>query len=355
MPIVHAGTLPVAALNIGLAAAPTGLSSAIAKLSANISQLTAALTTQLSVTAIFPPNLPGFAAQFGLALNPAGLLAAFNPANWVTLNAGANVELAAQLGFIEAQLAIVAALAADFQAGVSAPVIAGWSYAGRAARFGPELETATRSGFGRTAPNTQIRALIIATENFASWGSFSQGFRTGFSGTPAETTDARLVFLGELGGGEWNSGVQSLLSQFNLLLAELQGTKVTLHAQIALSLGIDLPDPTVIVDAGLSIDLDAALGNLVNVQADLTAEISGLQARIDALLELVANISIQLSAGGLSFWTYSGTAGDLGTALRAELQHGLPGGSGPGAVAYGLALAGAPASMSLFGSIFKTL
>jgi hypothetical protein len=221
-----------------------------------------------------------------------------------------------------------------------------------------ELEGATETGFGRTAADAQIQAVVIATESLAGWQAFSQSVNTnGTANTPA-TTAARLAFLGELSGRRWNSGVATLAADLDLLVADFRGRKAGLEASALVAVGLNLPDVSVVVDAGLSIvadiGIDGLLDNMLNVSADITGAIGSVTAQIDAVLSLSASIAAQLSAGGLTFWTYSGTASGLGAALKAELAGGIPGGSGPRAPAYGLALAGTPANMTIFGSIFKT-
>lgn len=353
MPIALVGTLPVAALNVGLAAAPAGIQAEIAKLTAQISGLAGAIAAQLQVTANFPPNLTGYATAFA-TLDASALLAAFNPANWVTLNAGANVELVAELGLIEAQLAVVGALVAPFEAGLAAPGIAGYSYAGRAAGFGHALAAATAGGIGSIPPTQNVNALIIGCADFDAWGAFSAGFNTGPSAQidlGSIATPDSLRFLGSLGGGQWNTGLRDVFGVLASFLLELEGAKAALEAQIELSVGVNLPDPGVVINA--DIDVGAALENLVGVQADITADITLLQARIDFLLDLVA--SITLSGGGLTLWSYSGPAGALGSSFAPLVANGLPGVGGPNTPAYGVALACADAAAwANFGLIFKT-
>jgi hypothetical protein len=360
VPITQVGTLPVSSLNIGLVAGVAALESEIVKLTADITKFQGAVTAQLAITASFPPDLVGHAAAFAGALSVASLGAALNPATWVTTAGDANVELVADLGIIDAQLAIVQPIAANFSAGVDTGELYGWTYAGSAAGFGAELRASTVGGFGGIGPTENISALIIATSAFASWESFSEGFETGTSADAnldgTRPSFDRLQSLGSLTGGRWNVGVAGLLNAVLAFFAELEGIKASLEAQINLTLGINLPDPTAIVDLGLAVDLDAALGNLVNVQADLTGVIAGLQARVDFLLGLIASIEAQLSASGLTLWSYTGPAGEIGAALEGELAGGLPGVSdGPGGPAYGVTIASkSPSAWADFGLIFKT-
>ena len=109
-----------------------------------------------------------------------------------------------------------------------------------------------------------------------------------------------------------------------------------------------------LVDVGLEFDVGVLLGNLVNVQTDFDVALAGLQAVIDLRLDFIAELNAQLSAGGLAFWTYSGRADGLGASLRDAMLNGVPSGSGPNAVAYGVALTGSVSSMETFGEIFAT-
>lgn len=351
------GTLPVSAVNVGLAASIGGLNSEILKLQADISGLQVALAAQADV-ALNLPNLPTLAANLAADVSLPEIAAALNPANWATIGADLSADVALELGFIDAQLAVVAPLVATLQAGASAGGISGWSYAGRATGFGPQLTGATRFGYGGIGPNEQVQGIVVATEGLASWRSFAAGVDVG--GTPVAATPAeqRLAVHGPRSGLQWNSGVAQLLARIELFLANLRGAKASLEATAQVALGLDLPDAQLILDASAGVvadvGVDGLFDNLVNVNADITAGISGLQIQVDATLSLVASLSADLSAGGLAFWSYQGTAAGLGPAVTGVLERGIPGGSGPGAVVYGLALAGRAPAMSTFGSIFKT-
>lgn len=352
------GTLPVSALNIGLAAAPAALGVEISNLQADVAKFTGALTTQLQVSATFPPNLAGYATAFAAALDPTAVASAFNPANWVTLNADANTQLVADLAALAALLAILEPIMGDFSAGLSAGGLASWSYAGRASGFGTSLDLATRYGIAEIPGATQVSAVVIATNAFASWQSFGQGMNVGASSAAdigqAPTSDG-LAFLGSLSGARVNTGTSGLFARLSRLLDELHGKQASLRTQIDLSLGIGLPDPTDVVNTGLSVDLTAALGNLVSVQADLAADIGTLNAAISATTALSGGISTQLSAGGLSLWSYSGPLSALGASLASALAPGLPGVNAPTGPAYGLAIAcSAPTAWAGFSRIFKT-
>jgi hypothetical protein len=345
------GSVPVGVANVGLTASVAGLTAELTKLQAEVTALTPAVAGQVQVTANFPPNPALFAtARLGW-LDPLTMAAAFG--QMVTAGAGANVDIAAKLGTVTAQVELVAALVAPIELGLAAPGIVGWSYAGRASRFGLELERFASPGFGRFAATTQVRGVIIATEDFASWQAFAEGFETGTSAIAEAVADV-LSFLGAKGGGQWNLGTASLFARIRLLLSELQALQATLEANIQVTLGLNLPDVPALFDLGIAVDFDVALDNLVNVQVDLTAALGDLQIKIDALLALIADIDAQLAFGGLAVWTYEGAAGDIGSELRSAIASGVPGGSGANATAYGVALAGTPGALETFGNVLLT-
>jgi hypothetical protein len=345
------GTLPVSSVNLGLAFGPSGLAAQVAALQAEITKLTAALDLQVMV-ALKPPDPTTLLALQG-CLDATALAAAF--AIWPTLTADANAELTAELGVVLAQIEFVGDIVTTLEAGANSGGLTGWTYAGRARGFGSTLAATTQYGFGAAAPDDEVNALIIACPEFGAWASFSASFNTGTTATadlgPA-TTQEQLQCLGTLTGGQWDTGALTLAARFRLYLDLLYGRKTQLEAQLQVSLGIGLPDIDALLAFGATLDLDLALDNLVTVKTDLLAAISGLQARIDLLLDLLASLDAQLSASGLTVWTYSGRAGDLGAALAAEIQDGLPGGTGPAQPVYGVAIACAsPSAWAAFGNI----
>jgi hypothetical protein len=353
------GTLPVSAINVGLAASLGGLNAKVAKLQADVSALSPLVEGQAQLALDFPPNIVGYTATLAASNNPLEVAAALSPAAVTANGVDTNIELVAEGGFIEGQLAIVGSLSASLGAGLNAAGIGGWTYAGRVGGCGELLTQDTRTGYGRTTGDAQIQAVIIFTESFDSWGSFSQGCNTGSSSAaPAAATDARLAFLGELGGNKWNTGVDHVLADLDLFLAELEGLKASIDAQIAMTVGVGLPEVDLLVEVGAGIiadvGIDELLDSLVNVDIGLDAAIGSINLKLDQVLSLIADINGQLSAGGLSFWVYTGSASELGPAVRDALTDGLPGGSGPDAVTYGLVLAGTAASMATFGAVFKT-
>lgn len=358
MTLNRVGTLPVSAINLGVAAAPPALQAEVAKLQADVSGLTAAITTQLEVQATFPPNIAGYLTAFSLVLDPSVLTSAFSPANWLALNADANVELVAELAFIEAQIAIVAPVVEDLEAGLTAPGLAGWTYAGDARGFGAELEGATVHGTGAVNGREQVSAIVLGSASFSDWATFGTGFRTGPSSDedlPDPTRERRLRYQGALSGGEWSGTARDLLPRLRLILEGLQGSKAAIEEQIAITVGLNLPDPSIIVDAGLEVDLVAALGDMVDVQADLGADIGTVTGQIDAILDIAADVQATLSGGGLTLWTFSGELRQLGAELAEETRPGLPGVGERSAPAYGLVIAAkAPEAWADFGLVMRT-
>lgn len=350
MGLVLVGTFPVSALNIGLAAAIPGFTSQIAKLNADITGLTNALAAQVQVN-LAPPELTGL----GAALT--GLLGSISTSltNIVTGGVTVNTDLLAQLAFIELQLGVMAPLIASFQAGLNAPGLALWSYSGPSVGFGEALSLQTVGGYGATGATQEINGLVIATESLDSWKSFGQGFNVGTSASAVATSARLLKFIGTLGGGQVNTGVLSVSKQLSLFLAELQAGANNLQASINATLGINLPDPNALIpsiQAAIAAP-DVLLGGFA-VKTNITAAIAALTAQVDLITSFIAGLTAQLTAGGLSFWSYAGPAGGFGSSLQAALRAGLPNGSGPAALSYGIALAAAvPTAWSAFGQIFK--
>ena len=355
MAIELIGTLPVGSVNLGLAATPAGIQAEITKLTADVSKFTGAIDLKATVTSSFPPDPTALLALQG-ALDLTQLTLVF--AQWPTLCADFNSDLTTELGLVSAQLAIVEEITGTLQAGLDAGSLTGWTYAGRARGFGSTLKTATARGFGGVDKSTTVGALIIGCASFSSWGSFSAGFETGTSDDEdlgETTTQERLQCQGTLTGGQWNTGALDIFARLDALRLRLAGTKLALELQLQLSLGVGLPDPGDLIDFGLTLDLDAALENLVNIQTDLTAEIGGINAQIALLLALKGDIEAQLTAGGLSLWSYSGPAGQLGAEFATEIADGLPDAGGANSPAYGLCIACAsPSAWAGFGEITAT-
>jgi len=355
MSLSYIGSVPCSAVNLGLAASLPALSAEGSQFQADLDDLAASLTSQTDFALNFPPNIAGYLVSFATSLDASAIAAAFNSANWATLNADANLDLVAELGLVDAKIAIVEDIATDIRAGVDAGGLTGWSYAGHARGLGRGMLDATECGFAGTDPSEEINALVVACADFDSWGTFGEGFNAGTSdgedlGTT--TTEARLVSMGTLTGGQWNTGAAATLLRVEAFLAEMQGLKASIEDEIALSIGTNLPDPSVLLDVATSVDLDAALAGMVSAQIDIGAQVSTVQLRLDVVLDLVAELEGQLSTSGLYLWNYSGTAAGLGQALDAELESGLPDGSGAGAAIYGVVIACAsPTAWAAFGNI----
>lgn len=344
MTISYAGSLPVSAVNVGLAATIPALQFEVTKLQADIAGLLPAIAGQLAMELDFPPDLLKFTAAYTAHLNLENLQALLNPLSWVNAAADANADLTIQLGLVNAKLTPLLEIVAPLEAGLAVGSLSGWSYSGSARGFGTQLRAATPGGWGKTAPSSEISATIIATENPASWSAFGESFQTGTAGD--------LHYLGELGGWEWSTGLWTLMARLRAFVLELQGLKASIEAQIQLSLGLNLPNPGDILDVGLDLDLELMLDNMVNVRADLDVAIEGIQLRLNVLLALIADLQLQLSAGGLSVWTYSGQASELGPEFAEAIWDGVPSGNGPTATVHGLVIASTPANMQTFGSIF---
>lgn len=347
MALTLSGVLPLSAVNLGLQASIAGLTAKVAKLGVDLTDFGAALEAGILVAADFPPDPTAYGAALA-SFTPADIIAAFDPTTWVALAADSNVDVGIRLGVVSLQVAAVGALFGALDIGLGAGKLWGWSYSGGARQFGLDLTAATQNGFGHTGPTEQIEATIIATESFTSWQQLASSMDL--------RDPAGLIFLGERTADRWSAQVADLRLQLGRFKAELDGLKANLEASLAFSLGINLPDPQVVIGAGASVlldwGLDGLLENLVTVRSDLTATIGAIQADIDAILEMVAQLNAQLSAGGFAVWKYSGRAMDMGREFARAVDNGLPEGSGPGAGVYGLIIGGSGDAMSAFASIF---
>lgn len=357
MPMDLAGTFPLSAVNVGLAASPPAIAAEVSKFEADLTDLTPAVDAQVEISSHFPPSAPSFAALLGTALSTPELAACMTPTNVAFAASEANAAVAAKLGFIEGQLVVANEVRGSIAGGLEAGAIAGWSYSGRCGGFGPRLEPDTRLGFGGIGAADDVSGVLVVTQDFTSWGQFAKGMATA-PAAPAAASDANLTPHGARSGAGWNTGVASIVAHLDAFIADLEGMAANLQASLRFSGGLDLPSPTVVVDAGLdvfgSVGIDGLLDNMVNVQVDIPGAFGAVQADIDAAASLSAELSGQLAAGGLSIWIYSGRADGFGRAVTSALGQGVPNGGGPGAVVYGLALAGRGPSMGVFGGIFKT-
>ena len=332
------GTLPVSALNIGLVAGVSALEVKVTKLTADITLLDTAIAAQTQFK-LNPPTLDGLEA--GLTAHVGNLVDLLDPGNF-TINAsvGALPNLTLQLGIIDGYLQVVGKVAASFQAGLSAGSLAAWSYAGNSKGFGQTM-LGTSNGWGDVSSGADVNAIIVATESFESWGQFSAGFNTGTSSSTRVSSDAaNLTFLGVLSAASLSTGVQALSKDINLFLAQLNGAKAVLTGNLpTVTVGANLPSLAVLKNAALKVDLAAAFANLFTGKLNFTGQIGGINAQINAILKLTAQLGLQLSAGGLTVWLYSGAAGGLGPALASATANGLPGANGPTAPAYGVVVA----------------
>lgn len=346
------GVLPVSGLQVGMVAGIPVLQAEVNQLSLDISNLGIALAAQ----GLIEVNLPDLSAlTAGVSALISALPSIVIPANILTGAFNANADLAVQLGLVEIELALVGTLTANFQAGLDAGALSLWTYSGSAAGFGGKLAEQTRSGYPGVEANTVVEAIVIATEDFDSWGSFSATFNTGdTAAAPANPTVNDLRFQGTLRGAQLDTGMLSLSLPINLYLDLLRGLKATLEAQLEVSLGLNLPSVDALVDFAVGLDLSLLLENMLNINANLALEIGNIQARIDILLKLILELDLVLNAGGLSVWKYSGPASRLGSELRDELRQGIPGGvGGAGAGAYGVVVSCAvPSAFAAFGLIF---
>ena len=342
--IAYKGNLPVSAISVGLAASVDSLAIEIAQLELDLAGFVPAVAAKLEVSADFPPDFTAYATAVGLHLNAAELAAQLDPTGIVSASVDASTDLGLELGLVEAKLAAALALSAPLEAGLAVGALSGWSYSGPARGFGMALEADTADGWGKTAPSSEVSAILIACEDPASWSAFGDGFNTG------PGSDG-LTYLGELGGWQWATGVWSLIVRIRAFIARLRAIKASIEAQLQITLGLNLPSVTALLDVGLSLDVGVMLDNLVNVQADLDVALGAIQAKIDALIDLSASLALQLSAGGLSVWSYSGAASELGAEFSAEISSGVPNGNGSAATVYGLVVASTPENMVTFSSL----
>lgn len=314
------GTLPVSGINLGLSLAPPILSAKITQLGVDLSNLSLAVTAQLGVSANLP-NLVGLSAA--LSELQKTVMAMFSPPQkFISLGADLNDDLVVQLGLVDAALSLALSASTQLSAGFSVGDIAGWCYSGPARHL-----ASTSSAFS----GEYYSGVMIATESISSWGQFGVSVNTGPSRTAPPGGPPMLTSLGKATGGEIFSGMLDVALVIDEFLLQLKGMKANLELSIDLTLGLNLPDPSALLDALMDLIGQAAhlLDNLVNVNVNLDFEIGSIQAQLDYILSLTGSIGAQLSAGGLALWRYSGT--DLGADVSSALSGGIPGGSGPDA------------------------
>ena len=352
MSISLLGVLPVSGINTGLALGIPAIDAEVTKLGEDIIRLQGAIPAQADV-ALNPPTLDGLFAVRGDLL---AAIPAWDPANIITGGADVNADAAIKLGLIDAQLALVGNIKASFQAGLDTGGLSLWTYAGRAAGFGTQLQAQTQNGYPGAGSTEEVQALIIATESPTSWGNFSANFNTGTTAelNPADLVSSeRLTFEGTFTGGQLNTGVLDASLPIDLFLLELEGLRASLELQLQVSVGLNLPSLDLLAELAVDVDLELALDAVLNVSIDLLAEIDLINLRIQFLLDLIARLS--LDAGGLAVWKYSGPASGLGAAFVPEIATGIPGGGGPDVGSYGVVISTKlPSAWAAFGLIFLT-
>lgn len=348
MALTYLGSLPVSGINLGLQASLGALTIEIAQLEVDLAGIVPAIAGQAQL-AVDVPNVPAFAANLAVVVNPVQVVIEVAPGS-VTLNGIETAgDLTLELGLVEAKLEAALEITVPLELGLAAGSIAGWSWSGGARAFGEAMREATRAGFGDIGPAELVLATLIATEDPLGWAGLSSGVQTG-SGASG------LHYLGQLGASEWSLGLGTLMVRIRAFVAKLEALKARIEYQLSILGGLELPSASAIIATGAGVvadlGLDGLLDNLINVNVDLQASIDGIQARIDVIVDLQAELSASLSAGGLSAWSYSGTAEALGSDLLSAILDGVPGGSGATATVSGLVLAARPPVMSAFGSIF---
>ena len=351
--------VPVSALNVGLAAGLPVLTAKLADLNVQWTELTeASVEATLQVQPFNLPDLLSVTTALNASFNPLDVALEMNPLA-ITANASLDVlAIEAQIIATDVTLSLATEVTASFEAGLRTPGLSLWTYSGGAAAFGEQV---TRwNGVVGSDPTQDVQAIVVLTESFASWQAFGQGFNVGATAvSPAEGgASGSLRALGSFSGAELNVGVAGVFQLAQQYQAALEALKLSLGEQRDFMLGIGLPSPDVIVTAGLDIvaDLgfDALFENVVSLNVDFSAQIAGIRAQIDGVLALQADLTTQLSAGGLAVWRYSGAANMMAAAFEGVLAEGIPGGAG-GALApvYGIIVASdSPAAMASFGLIF---
>jgi hypothetical protein len=317
------GVLPVSGINLGLALAPPVLQAELTRLQLDLSNLGIAIEAQ----AKFSINKPDFTALLAtLQALQVAVQAFLNTPIMVTAGASVNADAVLQLGLIDLALDLVVSLEAKLSVGLNAGGLASWTYSGPCSGL-VSASPAMNGGW--------TKGVVVATENVGSWGQFGASINTGASATAQPHGPAVFETLGRtggLGGSEIFVGLLDIAKRIELFKIQLQGLKVALQLQIQVSLGLQLPDPSEILAliAQLMQDVMGLFNNLINVSLNLHIELQGIQLRIEALLALIVSIGLQLSAGGLALWTYTGQ-GTLGSDVADSLAGGIPGGSGANA------------------------
>lgn len=350
MPLSAPVTVPVSALNIGVAGALPGIQAQVTELQIDLTKLGVIVTDLLPILALNLPTTAALGPAFALHL--AHLPTIFLPTNWVKANVGFSADVGVQLGIVDLALELVTKIAASLELGLTTGGLQTWTYLGPAGKFASALAAAV----GRDA--RAVQGFVVACESLDNWGKFSVTFNTGSTTTQGQLRpgESKLTYLGGLTGAQLNTGAFHVKQVIDLYLLHLTGLRATLQAKLDLSLGVTPPNVT-----GITANLKAALPhidlmveNLINVKFDPQVHITGINARIDAFLKLIGTLSASLSGGGLTFWSYNGQASGLGTELAAQTSgRGLPGGSGPDATIYAVAtICASPSAFADFSLIF---
>lgn len=320
MALEYQFSLPVSGFQIGVSAASVGLSAKAEAIGDVIADLGATLAAQAEYSLSLPPNVTAIGAAVSAGVNLAALAGALTPTAFIAGSADARVEDLALLGLIEARLAVAAELVADLELGVSAGGIAAWQYRGPAAGMGAALAPALAAS-GGVPLGADVSGAIVVTESGAAWAALRGGIGA-LSDAPGVSP------LGARSGGEWCTALREPLAEIRAYLLELEGLRAAVSARLQLSAGVGLPSPEVMLELGVGIDLDGAIESLGSVSLDVEAQISGVLARIDALLALAATLDGFLTGDMLSLWRYSGALSALPGEVSGALSGGIPGGAG---------------------------
>lgn len=351
------GTLPLSAIQIGVAAALPGLSGRVNATASELSKVQASLAGLLdpSMPKFIPPDPATIAATLATAIaaQKGNLPTAMLPTTWITGGATASGELAVELGLIDAELALVGSIGATLAAGLDVGSLATWAWGGPVGAFGTRLAAATRGGWGKVAPGDPVGGVVIASTAFADWQHFGASFNVGTTARAPASGGGSLAFLGELSGGKLNTGTLAAKQPIDLYLGQLEGARLAVQASLDLSLGLNLPSVDVLLP-GLSVNLDDLIGNVLSLDlaGGLELNIAGLTAQLEMLQLELGGFEAMISGGGLSVWKYDGPAGLFGASLEAEIKNGIPNAGDGTSIGYGLAIAcGAPDAWGAFGLI----
>lgn len=343
------GTLPVSGLQIGMVAAANGFALKVSGFEELIVDLGATTEAQIQMGLSFPPNAPGIAAAVAVQLSPSTLASMLNPVTWASANLELQAGIVAEIAVLNGKISVASALAASLRAGFDAGGIVGWSYAGAAQRFGVEMSRELRGSTGGIPRSSSVSGLVIACEDAASWDSLSRGFNTGAA------RGSELRPMGSMTGGEVVTGLTQPLAEIDAYLEGLRGELSGLEANLQIALGADLMSPSELISLGASVDVDSAIGSLLELSVDIGAEVGNVNASMAALAEVEAELEASLSGGGLSLWRYSGAIDDLGASMEDGINAGLPGGGGPSAQVSGVVLAcSSPSAWAAFGALVPT-